>query len=161
MADLALRPAAEADAELLLSWRNDALTQRWSRGGTEVAPEEHCRWLRAVLAAPDRLLLIGDLTGESIGTVRFDLVDRRTWEVSITVAPAHRGHGLAAGLLAGAERELARRVPVHAVLACVHADNVASVALFSGAGYLDRPGPAEGPFRWLGKTLEGSATDGR
>ncbi|MFC4005053.1 GNAT family N-acetyltransferase [Prauserella oleivorans] len=148
-----VRPATEADAELLLRWRNDAESRRWSRTSGVVSPEEHRRWLRDVLASPDRLLYIAE-AGGPVGTVRFDLTDAAedTWEVSITVAPEWRGRGLAGPVLAEGERAVRARRRPRTLLASVHEENTASVVLFRNAGYV--PESAAGPFRVLRKALD-------
>ncbi|WP_328605741.1 GNAT family N-acetyltransferase [Amycolatopsis sp. NBC_00345] len=174
--DLLARDATEADAELLLAWRNDPRTRLASRTSDVIALEDHVRWLRGVLASPDRLLLVVEAAGEPVGTVRFDAVpfdtarfdtsqfdtsqfdaarfDRERpgeWEVSITLAPESRGRGLARAVLTKGERVLAERQDVRAILASVHRDNAASAALFERAGYRESA-PAGDGFRWLRKT---------
>jgi RimJ/RimL family protein N-acetyltransferase len=137
-----LRPATGADAELLLAWRNDPDTVAWSRSPDPVSRPDHVRWLDAVLADPDRLLLIAEADGP-VGTVRFDR-DGDAWEVSITVAPVRRGQGLALPILATAEATLEAGT---SLLAWVHRDNKASLALFERAGYVCEPSDAEW-LRW-------------
>lgn len=141
-----LRLAEERDADALLAWRNDPETRRWSRNTGEVALADHLAWLRGVLASGDRLLLVGESEGtERVGMVRFDRIGAEEWEVSIAVAPEHRGRGLAGPLLAEGERQLCLRRSPGTVLATVHRDNVASVSLFRSAGYQqDGTTPAEG-----------------
>ncbi|WP_197319406.1 GNAT family N-acetyltransferase [Saccharomonospora sp. NB11] len=141
---LRLRPAVEADAELLLRWRNDPVTRRWSRNSDEVALDDHVRWLRGVLASDDRVLFVAEEPEATpVGTVRFDRLDAHEWEVSIAVAPEHRGRRLAGLVLAEGERELRRRRSPGTVLATVHRDNAASVALFRSAGYEFADGDAD------------------
>lgn len=153
-ARLSVREAGVRDAELLLNWRNDPETRRWSRASEVVPLADHVRWLESVLASADRLLFVAEADGP-VGTVRFDLVSdapEGTWEVSITVAPECRGRGLAGAILAAGERELRRRQSARCVLASVHEDNSASVALFRKAGYTGTE--TAGPFRVLTKPLE-------
>jgi RimJ/RimL family protein N-acetyltransferase len=150
---VALRPATEADAGRLLAWRNDPDTRGWSRDTAEVPLADHVSWLRGVLASPDRVVLIAESAGVPVGTVRFDRLGEGRWEVSITVAPAHRGRGLAADMLAAGEETLRRRGRVHAVLATVHRDNVASRALFSRAGYGAAEQGGQGAFLDLQKSF--------
>ena len=148
---LAARDATEADADQLLAWRNDPRTRSASRTSDVIALEDHVRWLRGVLASPDRLLLVIEADGEAVGTVRFDREQAGEWEVSITLAPASRGRGLARAVLAEGERVLAERQNVRVILAAVHQDNAASAALFERAGYRESAPAADG-FRWLRKT---------
>lgn len=124
------RPATEADADLLLAWRNDPGTGAWSFNSEPVPRPEHLRWLTAVLADPDRRLLIVE-DGGPVGTVRFDR-DGDAWKVNITVAPGQRGRGLSGPVLACAEATLD---PGTDLVAWVHPANAASVALFERAGY--------------------------
>lgn len=117
---------------------------------------EHLAWLEGVLASPDRLLLVLELEGEPVGTVRFDRVEaEETWEVSITVAPDKRGSGLSGAILAEGERVLTQRHRVRRILAGIHQANAASAALFHRAGYVEAEGgtSAVGEFRELSKAL--------
>lgn len=147
-------PAREAtadDAGLLLAWRNDPRTRQSSRSTAEISLDEHRAWLARVLADPDRLLLVVEVDGDAVGTVRFDREDPG-WEVSITLAPSARGKGLSSGVLAEGERALLERHNAQVVLAAVHEDNAASAALFARAGYAEAA-PSVGGFRQLRKTL--------
>jgi spore coat polysaccharide biosynthesis predicted glycosyltransferase SpsG/L-amino acid N-acyltransferase YncA len=152
-ATLEVREACQADADTLLTWRNDPQTLRWSRGHQQVAQPVHASWLAATTVDPDRLLLVVERAGRGLGTVRFDRVGDGTWEVSITVAPEQRGRGLAEGILTVGEGALLARTPARTVLANVHEENKASLALFQRAGYLPADRPADGPYRWLTRRL--------
>jgi spore coat polysaccharide biosynthesis predicted glycosyltransferase SpsG/RimJ/RimL family protein N-acetyltransferase len=133
--DPTVRSATEADAELLLAWRNDPQTRASSRTTDVIALPDHLAWLRGVLADPDRLLFVAEHGGRAVGTVRFDRTgaDRKGagWEVSITVAPEARGRGLATPVLLAAERAADAGV-IHAH---VLRGNSASRNLFRRAGY--------------------------
>jgi RimJ/RimL family protein N-acetyltransferase len=149
---LRAREATEADAGLLLGWRNDPRTRQSSRSTAVVALDEHLAWLRAVLADPGRLLLVVEHEDEPAGTVRFDRRDGDGWEVSITLAPEQRGRGRSGAVLAEGERAARERLGVRVVLAAVHQDNTASAKLFERAGYVEAA-PAVSGFRQLRKTL--------
>ena len=136
--DPVVRPATEADGELLLAWRNDASTRQWSRTTAPVTPAEHRAWLTRALADPDRHLLVAEHGHKPVGTVRFDREDD-VHEVSITLAPEARGRRLAVPILHAAERALG---PVD-IRAVVHRDNTASLALFRKAGYREQAGDGE------------------
>ncbi|GAA3536812.1 GNAT family N-acetyltransferase [Amycolatopsis ultiminotia] len=149
---VAARDATEADAELLLAWRNDPRARMASHATGVIGFEHHLHWLRGVLSDAARLLLVVEEVGVPVGTVRFDHEGAGEWEVSITLAPESRGRGLSRVVLAAGERLLAQRHEAVAVLAAVHRDNAASAALFEHSGYLE-VAPAENGFRRLRKTL--------
>lgn len=143
---LTARAATEADASLLMKWRNDPETRRWSRTTEQVDPEGHRAWLRRSLANDNRLLLVVEDDAGPVGTVRWDY-DADVWEVSVTVAPERRGTGLAGPLLAAGEAALRGRVqPPVPLLAIVHEDNEASNRLFARAGYELSGSADEGGF---------------
>lgn len=153
---LSVRPATVDDAELLLEWRNDATTRAASRSSEPVSLEEHLHWLRSTLARDDRHLLVAADDAGPVGTVRWDREAPGEWEVSITVAAARRGSGLARTLLLAGEQWLSEAAAQGQVdelsiyLAVVHEDNTASLRLFTHAGYLpDTPATSEGFARYL------------
>ena len=148
---LTIRPATTDDAERLLAWRNDPDTRAWSRSREPVEEPVHREWLHRSLANPDRVLLIVE-SDHPVGTVRFDRAEPGTWEVSITVAPADRGKGLAADLLMLGEAALRARHAPAWLVANLHRDNAASRTLFHHAGYEPSPRPPDGPYLWLRKS---------
>src|ERR1044071_700613 len=87
------RSALPADAERLFRWRNDPATRAASVEGGAVAWDDHVAWLTRSLASRDRRLLVAEVDGEPIGTVRFDRQGAE-WVMSWTVAPERRGQGL-------------------------------------------------------------------
>lgn len=147
------RAATHADAEILLAWRNDPETRRWSRNMDPVTAEGHRAWLARTLDDDDRILLVAEDEHGPVGTARFDREDDGAWEVSVTVAPHRRGTRMAGPLLAAAEQTLREHAgPPVTLLAVVHQDNEASVRLFVRAGY--RPaGTAGAGFTPHRKTL--------
>jgi predicted dehydrogenase/RimJ/RimL family protein N-acetyltransferase len=65
-----LRTAGIEDAEIILAWRNDPETRRWSRELREIEPEEHAHWLRGVLDDPSTRLWMAECDGRPIASVR-------------------------------------------------------------------------------------------
>lgn len=157
--DLVARSANMRDAAALLDWRNDTTTRLNSRTHEEVSREDHVRWLSGAIASPNRHLLLLEEQGEPVGTVRWDREEgdfwEQVWEVSITVAPRHRGRGLAVGMLLAAEKWLREESTGDAIrlIAAIHESNLASRRTFARAGYLpDQPADAEG-FMCLARSV--------
>lgn len=129
-----LRAATSDDAEALLAWRNDPLTRRMSRSEDEVAVETHRTWLRSLLSDPRRHLFVASCDGADVGQVRLDAPTRGAAEVSLTVAPAHRGRGLAAAMLRAIEQQ-ARDLGLARLVASIRPENEASLRAFKAAGW--------------------------
>ena len=133
---LHLRRAARADAELLFTWRNDPLTRQMSRGAEPVAWNDHLAWLERLLVDHDRLQLVAEHGGVPVGAIRFDR-DGRQATVSLVVAPAARGRGLAAPLItAGIAEAQATWASVTVLRAVIRPDNAPSRRAFARAGFV-------------------------
>lgn len=104
-ANVRLRRATALDAQLLLEWRNDEMTRAASRSSELITAEQHATWMERSLANPRRRLLVAELDGEPVGTVR---ADEAAGEVTLswTVAPAARGRGIAKYMVAALASEI-------------------------------------------------------
>jgi len=131
---IALRMATSADADTLLAWRNDVLTRTMSVEQAEVSPADHVAWVAASLASQKRALLIAEMRGTPVGTVRLDARSSAEWEISLTVSPLERGKGYAATMLYEAEA-LARARGARCLIAVIRAANEPSIRAFKRAGY--------------------------
>jgi UDP-2,4-diacetamido-2,4,6-trideoxy-beta-L-altropyranose hydrolase len=133
---LRLRPATEDDARLLLEWANDPAARAASFQGGAIGWEEHVAWLGRRLADPDCLLwLVETPEGEPAGVVRFDLDAEGVATISLNLAPAQRGRGLASPLILAACQELRRTHPTATVRALIKPENTASQKAFARAGF--------------------------
>lgn len=135
---ITVRPATLADADLLLGWANDPITRAAGFHRDAISPETHARWLRERLDSPAGRLYVGMEGERPVGQVRLDGDPDGRVEIGIAVAPSERGRGighdlLRAGLTAGiADPALEAALFV----ARIRPENAASIALFTGAGFL-------------------------
>lgn len=135
-----VRPAEPEDGGVLLEWRNDPDTVAASGTPMPVAAAAHARWLSAVLADPFRVLYIAELDSDDrprVGMCRFDLTaDGSSAEVSINLAPSHRGQGLSRTLLEAGIAQLRSDHPgVGSLDAKIRHRNTASRRLFESLGF--------------------------
>ncbi len=141
---ITMRRATTADARDVFEWRNDPQT-RWASISQEpIDWESHLSWFARSVGADDRRLFIAeDLEAEqpagAVGIVRFDMIDgERAAEVSINLNPGWRGRGVgSATLLAGLAALRAERGRVPELLATIRPENVASLQLFTRAGFVE------------------------
>src|SRR5699024_5460179 len=118
-APVTARPATLADSSLLLRWRNDPETRAVSRSTDRVSWEGHTGWYARAVEDPERELYVIERGGAPVGTVRFDALEGPEWEVSITLAPEARGHGLSRPVLAAGESVHGARHPGAVVIAAI------------------------------------------
>jgi UDP-2,4-diacetamido-2,4,6-trideoxy-beta-L-altropyranose hydrolase len=132
---LSLRLAEAADEEMLLAWQSAPETRRFALNPKIPDAGEHHAWYAGKLAADQDWLLFGEAGGTAVGYVRLDWIGedkgRPQYLVSIATAPGWYQLGVGAALLRGA-RTLA---PGAHLYARVLAENTASVAMFTKAGY--------------------------
>jgi len=77
-----LRPAAEADRDRVLAWRNHPQVRAVSLTQHEITPAEHAAWWDRALADPTRRVLIYERDGVPSGVVTFfdlDAAARSGW----------------------------------------------------------------------------------
>jgi UDP-2,4-diacetamido-2,4,6-trideoxy-beta-L-altropyranose hydrolase len=130
-----LRPASEEDCALVMAWRNDPASVRFSVTGRAVSAEEHQRWFAGILEAGSRTRLwIGEEDGVPVGQVRIDAGDAGG-TVSIAVAAEHRGRGIGTAMLRSLVGEVVRAALPRPLTAVVRPDNVASLRAFEAAGF--------------------------
>ncbi|HEX5620903.1 MAG TPA: GNAT family N-acetyltransferase [Solirubrobacteraceae bacterium] len=132
---LSLRPATEGDSERLLEWRNDPQTREMAVVQAAVARATHMRWLAARLGAADTLLTIAEEDGVPVGTVRLDRHGSGEAELSITIAPAARGRGLARPAIELGVEHARREWGVEHVTARIRPENAPSLRAFAAAGF--------------------------
>lgn len=134
-AGVQIRQAMASDCDAVYKWRSAPAVRAASRNAREVDPQEHRRWFDEVLRSPRRCLLIGEVAGDPVGVVRFDL-DGSQAEVSIYLVPERLGQGLGLELLAVAEQWISGHHPqVTTLLAETLPWNTASQRLFERNGY--------------------------
>ncbi|MDQ3689150.1 MAG: UDP-2,4-diacetamido-2,4,6-trideoxy-beta-L-altropyranose hydrolase [Chloroflexota bacterium] len=153
---LTVRHATRNDAGSLYEWRNDPTTRASSFSAGEVPWDGHLAWLGHALSDAGTRLLVGELDGAPVGSVRLERKDE-TATISITVAPEARSRGLAEPLIR-AGLSAAEELGVERVYAFIRPENEVSRRAFSAAGFIAAPWEAQGApsdaiwlVCWLGR----------
>lgn len=134
-AQISLRKAVLDDCDQVYAWRNNPATRQYFLDPSPVAYETHVAWMQKVLAAPDKALLIGEMSSQPFGVLRYDFSDH-TAEVSVYIDPDRHGHGLGSQLLqAGTHWIRKHHGDVTLLRARVLCENASSARAFEKAGY--------------------------
>lgn len=132
-----LRRATEDDERKLYEWRNAAETRRYALDPSPIAWENHVRWFRASLVNADRYLLIGEMDGEAVGVLRYDLEGGNA-EISIYLVPGHSGRGVGTALLRAGSAWVRLNLPqASQIRAKILPENLPSRKAFAKAGYVE------------------------
>lgn len=120
------------DADQLYSWYKDPVTRAASIHTETMSRADYLLWLEPWLQRDDRRLFIAEFADEPVGTIRLEFGDEV--EFGISVAPEHRGKGLAAAIVLAA-------MPPQGMIGYVKWFNRASQAMMRSAGFrLERTG---------------------
>ncbi len=137
---LALRTVAGdpegADSRAIWQWRNDPVTRAMSRNTAEVPWPDHVRWFAAAVVDPRRTLLMVMRGADTVGVVRFDALGPGEAEININLDPALRGQGLGKQALEAACAHGLGGMGLGRIYAEVRPENLASVRIFEGVGFL-------------------------
>ncbi len=132
---IVMRRAVVADRKRIFEWRNSESTRRYFFDPSPIPWQTHVAWFERALAAEHVHLLIGEVGGEPVGVLRYD-VDGRFAEVSVYLVPGMVGLGLGTKLLAEGTDWVRRNLAgVERLRARVVGGNKASLRAFEKAGY--------------------------
>jgi RimJ/RimL family protein N-acetyltransferase len=126
MRGLTLRAADMGDASALFAWHNDPATRQSSLTTVQVSWESHLKCLEAALDNSKRRILIAQLRGERVGTVRIDFDEEV--ELSWNVSPDHRGKGIGKVMVR-------MGAPNERTIAKIKRENVASQRIAASVGF--------------------------
>lgn len=128
-----LRLVEAADEQWLLDLQSQEATRRFARHPVVPSAAEHGAWFAAILEDRERLLLIVDTDRGPCGMVRLDSLAERHASFEISIAIDSRLHGV--GLARAALHLVRNLAPGADLIATVKAENQASLALFTAAGF--------------------------
>lgn len=134
-ANVWLRPAQMADAQLLWKWANDPVVREGAFVTTPIPWETHQRWFMGKLMSDDAQIWVAlDEAGHALGEIRFDRKGDEV-EVDISVVSSLRNRGIGRAILRLGEVLVIRRWPVRRIRARIKETNTASLGCFQSAGY--------------------------
>ncbi len=134
--DLQLRPVGPQDERIIWEWVNDPAMLRFAFQTHAPVPwENHRKWFAGTLAGKKRTQYVAETAaGIPAGQIRFE-PNAGEPVVSVYLAAAFRGQGLAPGLIRAGTERFCRETGASAVTAWIKPENEASRKSFLKAGY--------------------------
>jgi UDP-2,4-diacetamido-2,4,6-trideoxy-beta-L-altropyranose hydrolase len=130
-----MRAATALDCESIWRWRNADFVLQGSKTPDPVSWPDHRAWFEGVLNDSSRRMLIGEVDGEPVGVLRFDLVEDEA-TTSLYLTAQGRGRGIGPELLIQGQIWLRSNAPhVVRTKAEIRSTNEASVEAFKAARY--------------------------
>lgn len=131
---------SQADARLVMEWRNNPQTlQMFYHQEPKIWPDFFVEFLDNYFETPSYLFpLFAEANGEKVAFLKFGLIDDNsnsiTTDISINIAPAYRGKGLAAPIIDSASK-LLKKSGVSQIVAEIRRINIPSIKSFQRAGF--------------------------
>jgi RimJ/RimL family protein N-acetyltransferase len=132
---LRLRPAADADCELLWHWANDPAARAASFHNRTIPWSEHVEWFEARQSDPRSRIYVIEESDRPVGVLRFDLEGRGA-TISLNIAPTSRGRGIGQEALRRGCALIAEQGAVESLTAYIKPDNTASLRAFEQTGFV-------------------------
>lgn len=128
-----LRSATGVDCEILFQWQSCPSTRAFSRNPRMPTRDEHEKWFKTKMSDRNCLLFIIENGQMPVGYLRLDRMGSEggIFEISIGIAPGHRGRGVAKSALIA----LRKMRPQDVFMAEVHEKNTASIRLFKSLSF--------------------------
>lgn len=131
---LHFRLIEKPDEAVIFQWQHEPGMRRYFHNPEPPTVEEHHQWVKQQLQQAQDFVFIIEESACAVGLLRAQKNDAQDYEVSILVTNRVRQRGIA-------KRALACLVRLYASLplvATVKPDNIASVKLFTGAGFVNQ-----------------------
>ena len=133
-----MRLARDMDSQKLLSWRNEACVRMYTRQNQEISRDVHEAWFDNVLNEKqyESKIFIFSESDNYIGMSRLDSLSALTCEVSLLVDPEFHCKGYGSKILGLSIDFAFSKLNFLEIIACIHAENLPSKALFSKFGFM-------------------------
>lgn len=130
---ISLNKIEKDDCDIILNWRNDPISRLNSKNKNLILKKDHIKWFNLKLNSKNDITLIAKISHLRLGTVRYDKIDEKLFEVSINLNPNFRKIGLSKKILKLSEKKIKAKGML--IKAFVLKENLASIKLFKSCNY--------------------------
>ncbi|ABW20042.1 GNAT family N-acetyltransferase [Alkaliphilus oremlandii] len=120
------------DCDLIFEWANDETVRNNSFNSNTIEYEEHVKWFDEKLKSTDSIMHIFEVNNVSVGLIRLDRFDDKSFLINYSIAKEHRGRGYATYLL----QLIKDKYKTNFLIGKVKSTNSASIKAFMKAGYI-------------------------
>ena len=120
----------KADSSLLLKIHNSSVEAGYFNAKIKVSKKDHEVWFQDKITNANTFIYIGQVKDQSFGYVRFDLVSKKHFEISIGNLPSKYGKGLGSLMLIESIKKFKKTIKPLLVSAVVKKFNERSLRCF-------------------------------
>ena len=131
------REATENDCELLLKWRNEEETRKFSFNEDLIPLEEHKKWFYAALKNSDiKICILLNKKDLPIGQIRLNIRNKEA-EINIGLDKEQRGKGYGTEALKLISKIVFSELGLYKLIGYIKENNKKSINAFVNAGFLN------------------------
>lgn len=136
--NLIYRLATSDDVRRIFTLSNMDYVREYALNKSKIEWEGHCRWFNNVISNDNYFFhIVEDEHGNLLGQIRYEIDDTKA-TVSISLSQLARGKGLSKTMLSDSIREFVKvNCNIERIFAYVYEDNIPSVKLFVGVGFIE------------------------
>lgn len=132
---LKLRLASIEDLDVTFKWASDSKVRQYSIQKEEITFENHRNWFSKKNSTDDCVYFIAEVDQKPVGSIRFDINDKREALLSFLLDPKFHGKGFGKKILEIGCNELLCTNEISKITGVVHIDNIPSLRTFNSLGF--------------------------
>lgn len=133
--EVTIREATINDAKLYFDWANDSVVRQMAFHSEPILWKEHLSWYKKKIESNNSLLLLCYKSEQSVGQVRFDILEKGDAEIDISIDKKYRGMGLGKSMLKAAIAYASNMRGIQSFVSEVKDENIASKRMFLSVGF--------------------------
>lgn len=132
---IVLRWASEDDVQTTFDWASNKIVRKYAIQKNEIIFEEHVKWFLNKISSDDCIYFIAEVNNIPIGSIRFDLNEKKEALLSFLLDPVFHGKGYGKEIVEKGCGELLKLKKLKKIVGVVKIENIPSIKTFKSLGF--------------------------
>lgn len=132
---IVLRKALEEDVDITFYWASNKIVRKFAIQKDEIIFDQHKKWFLNKISSDDCIYFIADVNNIPIGSIRFDLNEKKEALLSFLLNPKFQGKGYGKEILEKGCDELLKLKNLAKIIGVVNTENIPSLKTFKSIGF--------------------------
>jgi RimJ/RimL family protein N-acetyltransferase len=134
---MTLKLASDDDIDITFEWASNPRVRQYSIQLEPIIFENHKKWFLNKIASSNCHYFISEVNEEKIGSIRFDINEKKEALLSFLLDPEFHGNGYGKLILNNGCKELLKREDIVKIVGLVNIDNIPSIKTFKSLGFIN------------------------
>lgn len=132
---IVLRSASEDDVQTTFDWASNKIVRKYAIQKNEIIFEEHVKWFLNKISSDDCIYFIAEVNNTAIGSIRFDMNEKKEALLSFLLDPIFHGKGYGKEIVEKGCDELLKIKNLTKIVGVVYIKNIPSLKTFKSLGF--------------------------